>query len=368
MKTFYWKLRKDDENSEIFRQAALLIKRGEVVAFPTETVYGLGADGLSGEAAAKIFAAKGRPADNPLILHIADRKDMDFLAVELNNNARILMEKFWPGPLTLVVRKASVIPDEVTAGLDTVAVRMPSHPLAVGFIKACGCPIAAPSANISGRPSPTNGLDVMEDMEGRIAAVLDGGSSGIGIESTVVDTTAPVPVILRPGGITAEMLTEVLGAVEIDPALRGDENLIPKSPGMKYRHYAPKASMYLLEGEAGEELFRLIMGAKKNGLTVGVLCSGETAAKLREYENIIISSWGNSCEELAENLFYILRDFDRSKPDVILSMSVEEKGLGLAIMNRLRKAAGYQILVRENNVLLLKNNAKLPEFMVECKK
>ena len=227
METKFLELKKDPEGA--IAEAAGLIAAGEVVAFPTETVYGLGADGLQAEAVAKIFAAKGRPADNPLILHIADPEQIHALTTGLNANARALMETFWPGPLTIVVPRSSVVPDIVTAGLDTVAVRMPSHPVAAALIRAAGCPIAAPSANV--------------------AAILDGGSCGIGVESTVVDTTSPVPTILRPGGITREMLEDRLGAVEIDPALNGDPALRPRAPGMKYRHYAPKAPLYLYEGE-----------------------------------------------------------------------------------------------------------------------
>ena len=211
MKTSYWKLQKNSDNQEIMQEAAALIRAGEVVSFPTETVYGLGADGLNPEAVAKIFAAKGRPNDNPLILHIAQKEAIAQLTTGLNANAKKLMEHFWPGPLTLIVNKSAIVPDAVSAGLETVAVRFPSNKFAQDFIRACGCPIAAPSANISGRPSPTNAQDVLEDMQGKIAGMLDGGNCGIGLESTVVDTTSAVPTILRPGGITYEMLTEVMG-------------------------------------------------------------------------------------------------------------------------------------------------------------
>ena len=229
MKTSYWKLQKNSDNQEIMQEAAALIRAGEVVSFPTETVYGLGADGLNPEAVAKIFAAKGRPNDNPLILHIAKKEDIAQLTTCLNANAKKLMEHFWPGPLTLIVNKSAIVPDAVSAGLETVAVRFPSNKFAQDFIRACGCPIAAPSANISGRPSPTNAQDVLEDMQGKIAGMLDGGNCGIGLESTVVDTTECwFPTILRPGGITYEMLTEVMGAVEIDPACKGDKNFKPK--------------------------------------------------------------------------------------------------------------------------------------------
>lgn len=367
MQTSYWKLQENCDNKEIMQQAAALIHQGEVVSFPTETVYGLGADGLNPTAVAKIFAAKGRPNDNPLILHIAKKEDIEQLTTGLNANAKKLMEHFWPGPLTMVVNKAAIVPDAVSAGLPTVAVRFPSNKFAQDFIRACNCPIAAPSANISGRPSPTNAQDVLEDMQGKIAAILDGGNCGIGLESTVVDTTEPVPTILRPGGITYEMLTEVLGAVEIDPALQGDKNFKPKAPGMKYRHYAPKAPVYLFEGAARTKLFDIIQNALADGLSVGVLCGRNLETKLKELDadNLQISCWGDSKEALAADLFYLLRDFDRTKPDVILAEGVDEEGIGLAIMNRLRKAAGYQLITLENSVLHLKNSVTLPDFMVK---
>lgn len=365
MQTYYWKLQNKPGDDDIIKQAASFIKQGEVVAFPTETVYGLGANGLNGEAVNKIFAAKGRPNDNPLILHIADAADIKQLTSGLTANAKNLMEHFWPGPLTMVVKKSDIVPDEVSAGLDTVGVRFPSNPFAQKFIKACGCPIAAPSANISGRPSPTNAMDVMEDMQGKIAAILDAGSCGIGLESTVVDTTEPVPVILRPGGITYEMLTEVLGAVEIDPALAGDKNFKPRAPGMKYRHYAPKAAMYLLDGDAAKLLPKFTAKALAEGKRVGVLCSEATLAKLPVSDKIIASPWGSSTEELAEKLFYLLRDFDRTQPDVILAEGVSEAGIGLAVMNRMRKAAGYQIVTLEGGQLKIKNGTQIPSFMVQ---
>ena len=240
METKYWKLTGTPADAAAYAEAGELVRAGEVVAFPTETVYGLGANALNAEAVAKIFAAKLRPQDNPLIVHIARKEDIAALTTGLNANARKIMEHFMPGPLTIIVPKAEIIPDVTSAGLDTVGVRFPINKYAQEFIKACGCPIAAPSANISGRPSPTNAQDVLEDMQGKVAGILDGGSCGVGLESTVVDTTSPVPTIWRRGGVTYEMLTEVLGAVEIDPALLGGRDVTPIAPGMKYRHYAPK--------------------------------------------------------------------------------------------------------------------------------
>ena len=370
METKFLELKKDPEGA--IAEAAGLIAAGEVVAFPTETVYGLGADGLQAEAVAKIFAAKGRPADNPLILHIADPEQIHALTTGLNANARALMETFWPGPLTIVVPRSSVVPDIVTAGLDTVAVRMPSHPVAAALIRAAGCPIAAPSANVSGKPSPTNAKDVAEDMTGKVAAILDGGSCGIGVESTVVDTTSPVPTILRPGGITREMLEDRLGAVEIDPALNGDPALRPRAPGMKYRHYAPKAPLYLYEGEqAALRLTEAVQRSQKLGLHVGVLCDDAVKTRLEESlrrgHRAEILSWGLGKPDLAEHLYELLRDFDRVSPDFIIGMGVDEKGLGLAVMNRLRKAAGYQILQAEDNTIVIKSGSGFPDLLLTVK-
>ena len=369
METKFWELKKNPEVA--ITEAASLIRAGEIVAFPTETVYGLGADGLNGTAVAKIFAAKGRPADNPLILHIADTKQIVSLTTGLNANARALMETFWPGPLTLVIPRSALVPDVVTAGLDTVAIRMPSHPVAAALIRAAGCPIAAPSANVSGKPSPTNAQDVAEDMTGKIAGILDGGSCGIGVESTVVDTTSPVPVILRPGGITREMLEERLGAVEIDPALEGNPALRPKAPGMKYRHYAPKAPMYLFEGkQAGQRLVEAAIRGQKQGLRLGVLCDDAVKAQLEENlwrgHSLEILSWGNGKPDLAEHLFELLRSFDRRSPQLIIGMGVDEKGLGLAVMNRLRKAAGYQILQAEDGTVTVRSGSGFSDFLLKA--
>ena len=380
METKYWKLTGTPADAAAYAEAGALVRAGEVVAFPTETVYGLGANALNPDAVAKIFAAKGRPQDNPLIVHIARKEDIDALTTGLNANARKIMEHFMPGPLTIIVPKAEIIPDVTSAGLDTVGVRFPINKYAQEFILACGCPIAAPSANISGRPSPTNAQDVLEDMQGKVAGILDGGSCGVGLESTVVDTTSPVPTICRPGGVTYEMLTEVLGAVEIDPALLGDKNFKPIAPGMKYRHYAPKEPVYLLEGEAVELLPMLVNKALDAGLKVGLLCdaamrtsieqalgsgAAEAGAASAQQERILLSCWGESREALAADLFYLLRDFDRTKPDVILAQGVSEDGIGLAIMNRLRKAAGYQIITLEKGVLTLKGDKQLPAFMIQ---
>lgn len=364
MQTIFWKLQTDNEESAL-EKAAQLLQQGEVIAFPTETVYGLGADGLNGQAVAKIFAAKGRPVDNPLILHIAEKEDVLPLTRGLTANAKALIEAFWPGPLTIIVSKSVLIPDEVSAGLDSVGVRMPSHPVATKLIKLAGKPIAAPSANISGKPSPTDAQTVWDDMQGKIAGIIDGGSCGIGVESTVVDTISPVPMILRPGGITREMLEAVLGVVEIDPALAGSHDFKPRAPGMKYRHYAPQAAMYLFEGDAGIRLPQVVKNAVEGQAKVGVLCSSHLATQLTPSVNLAISSWGTDVSELAKKLYTLLRDFDKQQVDVILAEGVSEVGLGLAVMNRLRKAAGYQIVTLEADRLCLKSGTLLPEFMIK---
>lgn len=362
MQTKFWHLNKNAKLAPQLKEAANLIKAGEVVAFPTETVYGLGANGLDGDAAKKIFAAKGRPADNPLILHIADKAAISLLAVNLSQSAVRLMDKFWPGPLTLIVNKSAVVPAEVSAGLDTVAVRMPDHPIAKVLIELSGCPIAAPSANKSGKPSPTNAKAVQEDMEGVIAGIIDGGASAIGVESTIVDTTSAIPTILRPGGVTLEMLEAVLGAVEIDPGLLRAEQK-PKAPGMKYRHYAPKAEMYVIEGVcAPEQISFFVRQAIKSGKKIGILGDASTVENLGPSSQTVVYSWGKTQAELAETLYDYLRCFDKEQVDLIVSQGVSEDGLGLAIMNRMRKAAGNNILRAENGKLIIQSGT-IPNFL-----
>jgi L-threonylcarbamoyladenylate synthase len=352
METRLWKLKKDEPLDQQVREAARLIAGGEVVAFPTETVYGLGANGLNAEACKKIFAAKGRPADNPLILHIAEMDGMDPLTSGLSPMAKKLMEAFWPGPMTLIVPKSEKIPDVVTAGLDTVAVRFPIHPVARELIRQAGCPIAAPSANKSGKPSPTNAQDVLQDMDGLIAGIIDGGSCDIGVESTIIDTTGSDPVILRPGGITREMIIDVMGRALLDPGLVSADQT-PKAPGMKYRHYAPQAPMLLVEGpEASMGVIRLAIMAEASGLRVGVLALDETVRHLPPDGNLIVHNGGRSLEELAENLFHELRLFDREHVDLIIGEGVRDEELGLAIMNRMRKSAGHNILWAENGIVV----------------
>ncbi len=338
-----------------FLEAAKVLKEGGLVAFPTETVYGLGADGLREEAARKIYAAKGRPSDNPLILHIAEAGELPPLVTEVPEVARRLMEAFWPGPLTMIFSKSAAVPYGTTGGLDTVAVRMPADPAARRLIRLAGLPVAAPSANLSGRPSPTTAEHVMQDMAGRIEIILDGGPVGIGVESTIVDVTGVRPVLLRPGAVTMEMLREVVGEVEIDPAVAGPvaADVKPKAPGMKYRHYAPKAQLFLVEesrgadGAAGEPVVALIDRLARRqtaeGRRVGILCTDETRDR---YPVGVVRSVGKRGQEetVAHDLFAVLREFDDLNVDVIYSESFARGHLGQAIMNRLTKAAGYQVI------------------------
>ncbi len=336
---------KADEAS--IRQAGQILKRGGLVAFPTETVYGLGADALNEDAAAKIYAAKGRPSDNPLIVHITERKMLDAIVSEVSPQAELLMEKFWPGPMTLIFKKSDLVPYGTTGGLDTVAVRMPSHPIARAVIDAGGGYIAAPSANTSGRPSPTKASHVEEDLCGKIDMILDGGEVDIGLESTIVDVSTDQPMILRPGYISQAMLKEVIGPVEIDRALLLDSSKAhPKAPGMKYKHYAPKADLKIVEGREDEVIAainRLVEQGNKAGEKVGVIATEETKGL---YEGGIVKSIGSRKDELsiARHLFGILRDFDELKVDRIYSEAFDTPRMGQAIMNRLMKAAGHQVI------------------------
>ncbi|MDM5228162.1 L-threonylcarbamoyladenylate synthase [Cytobacillus sp. NJ13] len=334
---------KEDSYSQ-FSQAADLLKNNEVVAFPTETVYGLGGNAENDEAVRKIFEAKGRPSDNPLIIHIADKAQLDAFVTEIPQNAQALMDRFWPGPLTLIFNlKEGVLSHYATAGLSTVAVRMPDHSVALALLEKTGLPIAAPSANRSGRPSPTTADHVWEDLNGRIAGLVDGGPTGVGVESTVVDCTGEVPVILRPGGITREQLEEVVGEVSVDPAL-ADESQAPKSPGMKYRHYAPDAPLYLVEGTR-EDIQHFVEDKKQEGLSVGVLT---TLENLEFYRADFIYACGQreKLETVASSLYEALRYFNTTDADIIFCEMFPGEGVGHAIMNRLMKAAGHRVISR----------------------
>ncbi len=346
MNTRHYIVDRDKPDFRILDQAAAVLRQGGLVAFPTETVYGLGANGLDPRAVARIFAAKGRPADNPLILHIADGHEVNKLAARVPANAAALMAEYWPGPLTVVLARTRLVPDAVTGGLDTVAVRLPDSTVARELIRLAGVPVAAPSANTSGRPSPTTAGDVLADLDGRIDVVIDAGPCGIGVESTVVDCTTPVPTLLRPGGVTLEMLVETLGAIEVDPAL-GGEDLAPRAPGMKYTHYAPAAPMTLYEG--GAEAMAAAIAAEAERLTaagkrVGAVVPAETAELLPAAAVAAVYGTRGDLDAAAAGLYSALRVFDAEPVDVILAEGVAEAGLGLAVMNRLRKAAGYRIV------------------------
>ncbi|MEH7299170.1 L-threonylcarbamoyladenylate synthase [Neobacillus drentensis] len=345
MNTKVWKVDKYVDNLVNNPQvvdAAHFLRENEVVALPTETVYGLGGNAESDEAVAKIFAAKGRPSDNPLIIHIADREQLNRFVEEIPAKAEILMDAFWPGPLTVIFKKKEgVLSEKATAGLATVAVRMPDHPVALALLKVCGLPIAAPSANSSGKPSPTNAVHVMDDLNGKIAGVLDGGATGVGVESTVIDCTESVPVILRPGGVTKEQLEAVIGEVRVDPALT-DEAAKPKAPGMKYRHYAPNAPLYMVSGTR-EFLQRLVEGKRQEGLRVGVLTTMEN---VEFYHADVVFACGRRAEleTVATALYDTLRRFNETDVDIIYSEVFSSTGVGHAIMNRLQKAAGNKLI------------------------
>ena len=346
-------LQGDERDTAAFAEAGRIIRGGGLVAFPTETVYGLGGNGLDPEASRKIYAAKGRPSDNPLILHIAERAALLPLVKEIPAAAEKLMDAFWPGPLTLIFRKKEIVPDETTGGLDTVAVRMPSHPGAAAFIRAAGVPIAAPSANLSGRPSPTTAEHVREDLDGRIEMILDGGEAEIGLESTIVDVTGPVPAILRPGYIGREKLEALLGEIATDPAVlaRPSENLRPKAPGMKYRHYAPKAPLTLVKGDAAAVGAYITQQCLAASGQAGILCSleracGYAAAFAKAGRPILLYPLGKEEDEeaAAHRLFAALRQADEDSASVLFAEAHAESGLGAAIMNRLKKAAAYHIV------------------------
>lgn len=341
------KIDEDNIDHSIIRRAGEILRDGGLVAFPTETVYGLGADALQAEASRKIYAAKGRPSDNPLIVHICCMEDLKNIVTEVPETAKSLAEAFWPGPLTMILNKNEKVPYETTGGMDTVAVRMPSSKIALALIREGGGYIAAPSANTSGRPSPTLAEHVYTDMEGRIPLILDGGEVGIGIESTIVDLTEGIPLVLRPGYITLDMLSEVIGKVCIDPGLiEDDSKKRPKAPGMKYKHYAPKADMFLVEGEPKMVVKTIneLAGEKtKTGKKVGIIGTKETAD---HYEHGIVFCIGGRQEDkvIAHNLYKILREFDKSGVDIIYSESFRNSGMGQAVMNRLLKAAGHQVI------------------------
>ncbi|MBE5929828.1 MAG: threonylcarbamoyl-AMP synthase [Lachnospiraceae bacterium] len=341
------------EDRELF-SAAERLRVGGLVAFPTETVYGLGGNAFDETAAARIYAAKGRPSDNPLIVHIADTDALTELAAEVPDAAYRLAEAFWPGPLTMILKKSDKVPKATTGGLDTVAIRMPADEIANALIRLSGVYVAAPSANASGRPSTTKAEHVIEDLDGKIDMIIDGGASEIGLESTIVDLTGEVPLILRPGYINAEQLAEVLGEVRFDEAVlkrSASENIVAKAPGMKYRHYAPKAPLYIVEGKSDEVIRYINAEAVKNaaeGRITGILATEETKKNYTGGMVFCVGERANAAS-IAAGLFNTLRSFDETGVSVIYSESFADNPLGTAIMNRLLKAAGYHIIRLEQD-------------------
>lgn len=347
METIVKKIENQQLNSEIIEQAGRILRNGGLVAFPTETVYGLGADALNEEAAQKIYAAKGRPSDNPLIVHITNMDALKLIVSDVPKAACIVAGKYWPGPLTMIFNKSSIVPYGTTGGLDTVAVRMPSHETACAVIDAGGGYIAAPSANTSGRPSPTRAEHVEEDLKGRIDMIVDDGPVEIGVESTILDVSVTPPMILRPGAVTKEMLEELLGEVAVDSSLlHEDSGKAPKAPGMKYRHYAPKARLCVVEGEEDavvREINRMACEKLKDGRRVGIIGTDETVGR---YAQGIVKCIGTRQDEatVANRLYAVLREFDGEDVDDILSESFSGNGIGNAVMNRLLKAAGHHVI------------------------
>jgi len=344
-------LKVDSQQPDIekVRAAASIIREGGLVAFPTETVYGLGADALNSKAVLALFEAKKRPMDNPPIVHVENINDVYRLAEQVPPKADKLMKAFWPGPLTLVFKRSDTVPDITVAGLDTIAVRMPQHPVALALIRESSRPIAAPSANLAGKPSPTSAEHVLDDLNGRIDAILDGGPTRIGVESTVLDLSVDPAMVLRPGGTPLEALRKVLGDVKLHPFVVAEKELPiekTRSPGMKHKHYAPKAQVILVEGAVSAVMATiksLISTYWLQDKRVGVLATDETAWA---YEADVVKSLGTrrNVDAMAANLFRLLREFDEENVDAIFAESVPTEGLGLAVMNRLRKASGYNII------------------------
>lgn len=347
MKTKIINIQNNKIDQTTLREAGYILKSGGLVAFPTETVYGLGADALNEEASAKIYAAKGRPSDNPLIVHIAELAALDKITTAVSASALQIAKSYWPGPLTMIFPKSEAVPYGTTGGLDSIAVRMPGSLIARELIKAGGGYIAAPSANTSGRPSPTIAQHVEDDLDGKIEMIIDGGPVEIGVESTILDMTVTPPMILRPGAVTKKMLEDVVGEVTVDIGIMDAESTqAPKAPGMKYRHYAPKAKLCIVEGaerDVVEKINQLAREKQAQGYRVGIIGTEETVGK---YEDGFIKSIGTRADEntIAAHLYSVLRAFDKEEIDYIYSESFIQDGIGSAIMNRLLKAAGYHIV------------------------
>ena len=334
---------KAEDLEKALRRCREVLLSGGLCAFPTETVYGLGGNALDASASKKIYAAKGRPSDNPLIVHVGRKEDVLPLAREVPEKAQELMDRFWPGPLTIILPKSSVVPDETTGGLQTVALRMPSHPFANAMLKSCGCPVAAPSANLSGRPSTTRFSHVLQDLRGRVELLIDAGDVPIGVESTIIDLSGEAPTLLRPGWITLEELSAVIGPVARDPAVLSEniiahnaEVLHPKAPGMKYRHYAPRAEMWIISGEAKECADAINKAADERS---GILTLDEHKGMYQKGRILSVGSLSDP-ESIAHNLFACLREFDDLGVTRIFSEDFSEEDPGTAVMNRLLKAAG----------------------------
>ena len=349
MKTLLLKVNSEKPNVKKIQIAAEIIRKGGLVAFPTETVYGLGADALNPDAVLALFEAKNRPLDNPPIVHVADQKEVYGLVLEGPPKAKVLMDKFWPGPLTLIFKRSTIVPKVTVAGLDTIAIRMPKHKVALELIRQSRCPIAAPSANLAGKPSPTTAQHVFEDLNRRIDAIIDGGATNIGVESTVVDLSVEPPILLRPGGTPFEALRKVLCDLKLHPFVDAKQELSLqqiRSPGMKHKHYAPKSEVILVEGKVPALMAKIKSLSefyKGEGKKVGILATDETRTA---YHADVIKSLGSrsNLATVAQNLFRLLREVDAENVDIIIAEGVSSEGLGLAVMNRLRKASAYHII------------------------
>ena len=348
-KTLILQVDSENPDPDKIQVAAEIIQKGGLVAFPTETVYGLGADALNAEAVLALFAAKKRPLDNPPIIHIANINQVYQLAKEVPAKAEVLMKHFWPGPLTLIFKRSEKIPKETVAGLDTIAIRMPKHNVALALIRQSRRPIAAPSANLSGKPSPTTAKHVYDDLNGRIDAILDAGPTSIGVESTVLDLSVDPPLVLRPGGTSFEEIKKIIANVKLHPFVNAEQDMAlgqAHSPGMMHKHYAPNAEVILVEGSVSAvtgKVKELAEEYRLKGVKVGILATDETQ---KEYAANVVKSMGSrgNLETVAKNLFSRLREFDSEDVDVIIAEGVPMQGLGLAVMNRLRKASGYHII------------------------
>ncbi|MCW3996851.1 MAG: L-threonylcarbamoyladenylate synthase [Candidatus Bathyarchaeota archaeon] len=351
MKTLLLDVNPENPDPAKIQAAARIIQAGGLVAFPTETVYGLGADALNAKAVQALFEAKKRPLDNPPIVHVADPKDVSPLIKEMPKKAKVLMEQFWPGPLTLIFKRSNIVPSVTVAGLDTIAIRMPKHKVALALIRQTQRPIAAPSANLAGKPSPTTAQHVYEDLDGRIDAILDGGPTTIGVESSVIDLSVEPPMLLRPGGTPFEALKEVLCNLRLHPFVQAEQELPLdkiRSPGMKHKHYAPKAQVVLVEGSMPaviEKIRFLAQSRRQKGEKVGILATDETQHAYKAQADVVRSLGSRfNLATVAQSLFRLLREVDAQNVDVIIAEGVPSEGLGLAVMNRLRKASGYHIV------------------------